>query len=62
MLSGWDGQILKLDWNAKILAATGKPGRGLNQYGEAESMAISARGEIFVADKINDYVQKLIPK
>jgi len=26
MLSGWDGQILKLDWYAKILAATGKPG------------------------------------
>ena len=62
MLSGWDGQILKMDWEGQILAATGKPGRGLNQYGEAESMAINSKGEIFVADKVNDYVQKLIPK
>jgi sugar lactone lactonase YvrE len=62
MLSGWDGQILKMDWEGKILAATGKPGRGLNQYGEAESMVINSKGEIFVADKVNDYVQKLIPK
>ena len=62
MLSGWDGQVLKIDWKGNILAATGKPGRGLNQYGEAEGMAISPKGEIYVADKINDYVQKLIPK
>ena len=62
MLSGWDGQILKLDWDANILGATGKPGRGLNQYGEAESMAINSKGEIYVADKINDYVQKLTPR
>jgi sugar lactone lactonase YvrE len=62
MLSGWDGQVIKMDWNAKPLAVTGKPGRGLNQYGEAESLAINAKGEMFVADKINDYVQKLIPQ
>ena len=62
MLTGWDGQILKIDWNGKILAATGKPGRGLNQYGEAESLAINDKGEMFVADKVNDYVQKLVRK
>jgi hypothetical protein len=50
-----------MDWNARPLAVTGRPGRGLNQYGEAESLAINARGEMFVADKINDYVQKLVP-
>jgi len=25
-------------------------------------MVINSKGEIFVADKVNDYVQKLIPK
>jgi hypothetical protein len=62
MTSGWDGQILKMDWNAKILAATGSPGVGLNKYGEAELIAISSRDEIFVADKVNDVVQKLVRK
>ena len=60
MTSGWDGQILKLNWNGGILAATGKPGVGLNKYGEAEEIAISAKDEIFVADKVNDVIQKLI--
>lgn len=62
MTSGWDGQILKLDWNANILAATGSPGVGLNKYGESMGLAISSRDEIFVGDKINDVVQKLIRK
>ena len=48
--------------NGKILGATGKPGTGLNRYGEAEEIAINSRDEIFVADKVNDVVQKLVRK
>jgi hypothetical protein len=50
MVNGFTGQLLKLDLNGKVLAVTGKPGKGLGEFGEAHFVAVSPRGEIYVAD------------
>jgi DNA-binding beta-propeller fold protein YncE len=59
---GHAGQVLKLDLDGKILGAVGKQGRGVGQFGEAHSIAVSARNEIFVADTLNWRVQKFVKK
>src|SRR5207247_14446 len=53
LTSGFAGQILKLDWSGKAIAATGQPGKGLGEFGEAHYMAMAANGDIYVADTIN---------
>jgi DNA-binding beta-propeller fold protein YncE len=50
MVNGFAGQILQLDLDGKVLAATGKPGNGLGEFGEAHFIAVSPKGELFVAD------------
>jgi hypothetical protein len=60
MTTGFDGQIVKLDKNGRVLGVTGRPGDGPNEYGEAHDLAVSARGEIFVADVVNRRLQKLV--
>jgi DNA-binding beta-propeller fold protein YncE len=62
MVSGQDGQVMKLDWNGKVLGATGKIGKGNNEYGEAHMMTMSLKNEIYVADTVNNRVQKLVKK
>ena len=56
------GQILQLNLDGKVLAATGKPGKGLGEFGEAHHIAVSPRGEIFVADSVNAVLLKFVKK
>jgi len=46
MVNGFAGQLLRLDLNGNVLAATGKPGKGLGEFGEAHFVAVSPKGEI----------------
>src|SRR5215468_6946290 len=62
MVNGFAGQLLRLDLDGKVLAATGKPGKGLGEFGEAHMIAVSPKGEIYVADSVNASVQKFVKK
>ena len=62
MVNGFAGQVLRLDLNGAVLAATGKPGKGVGEFGEAHFIAVSPKGEIYVADSVNSAVQKFVKK
>jgi DNA-binding beta-propeller fold protein YncE len=62
MVNGFAGQVLRLDLNGTVLAATGKPGNGLGEFGEAHFIAVSPKGELYVADSVNSAVQKFVKK
>jgi DNA-binding beta-propeller fold protein YncE len=61
MVNGFAGQILQLDLEGKVLAVTGKPGTGLGEFGEAHFIAVSPKGELFVAD-VTSGVHKFVRK
>ena len=44
MVNGFAGQLLKMDLNGNVLAAVGKPGKGLGEFGEAHFIAVSPKG------------------
>jgi DNA-binding beta-propeller fold protein YncE len=62
MVNGFAGQLLRLDLNGKVLAAVGKPGKGVGEFGEAHYVAVSPKGEVYVADTVNSAVQKFVKK
>jgi streptogramin lyase len=62
MVNGFAGQILRMDLDGKVLAAVGKPGNGVGEFGEAHFVAVSPKGEIYVADSVNRAVQKFVKK
>jgi sugar lactone lactonase YvrE len=62
MVNGFAGQVLRLDLDGKVLAAIGKPGNGVGEFGEAHFIAVSPKGEIYVADSVNRAVQKFVKK
>ncbi|HVH27526.1 MAG TPA: peptidyl-alpha-hydroxyglycine alpha-amidating lyase family protein [Vicinamibacterales bacterium] len=62
MVNGFAGQLLRLDLQGEVLAATGKEGKGLGEFGEAHFVAVSPKGDIFVADSVNATVQKFVQK
>jgi len=62
MVNGFAGQVLKLNLNGDVLAATGKPGKGLGEFGEAHFIAVSPKGDLYVADSVNSAVQKFVRK
>jgi sugar lactone lactonase YvrE len=62
MVNGFTGQLLRLDLNGKVLAAVGKPGTGLGEFGEAHSVTVGPKGEIWVADTISSTDQKFVKK
>jgi DNA-binding beta-propeller fold protein YncE len=62
MVNGFAGQVLRLDLNGAVLAATGKPGKGVGEFGEAHFIAVSPKGELWVADSVNSAVQKFVRK
>jgi DNA-binding beta-propeller fold protein YncE len=62
MVNGFAGQLLKLDLDGRVLAAVGKPGTGVGEFGEAHFIAVSPKGDIYVADAINGGVQKFVRK
>jgi DNA-binding beta-propeller fold protein YncE len=59
---GHTGQVMKLDSAGKVLGVTGRQGKGLGEYGEAHNIAVSRKGDIYIADTLNWRVQKLVPK
>jgi sugar lactone lactonase YvrE len=62
MVNGFAGQLLRLDLNGKVLAVTGKPGTGLGEFGEAHFLAISPKGDLYVADSVNGALVKFVRK
>lgn len=62
LVSGFAGQILKLDANGKAIAATGQPGKGLGEFGEAHYMTMGPQGEIYVADTVSARLHKFVKK
>jgi sugar lactone lactonase YvrE len=62
LVSGFAGQILKLDSNGKTLAATGQPGKGLGEFGEAHYLTISPDREIYVADTVGTRLHKFVKR
>jgi sugar lactone lactonase YvrE len=62
MVSGFAGQILKLDPNGKALGADGGPGKDFGQFGEAHFLTMGPKGEIYVADEVNAVLHKWVKK
>ena len=64
MVNGFAGQLLRLDLDGKVLAVVGKPGAAgtWGEFGEAHFVAVSPKGEIYVADSVNRAVQKFVKK
>jgi sugar lactone lactonase YvrE len=61
LVTGFDGQVVKLDRRGSIAGVQGRPGEGAGEYGEAHDIAVNGRGEIFVADVVNRRLQRLDP-
>jgi len=62
MVNGFAGQVVQMDQTGKVLGVTGKPGQGLGEFGEAHFVAVSPKGEIFVADSVNGALVKFVRK
>jgi sugar lactone lactonase YvrE len=62
MVNGFTGQLLRLDAAGKVLAAMGKPGTGPGEFGEAHFVAVSPRGEVYIADSVNGQLMKFVRK
>ena len=62
MVSGFSGEILKLDEDGKAIGATGQPGPGLGEFGEAHYMTIASNGDIYVADTVKPGLHKYAKK
>jgi hypothetical protein len=60
MVNGFAGQLVELDLDGKVVAALGKPGTEPSEFGEAHMLAVSPRGEIFVADSVNAALFKFV--
>lgn len=59
---GHTGEIMKLDLAGNVVGVMEGAGQGkaLGKYGEAHTIAVSPRDEIFVADTLNWRVQKYV--
>jgi len=62
MVSGFAGEILKLDENGKAIGANGQPGKGLGEFGEAHYMTMAPNGDIYVADTVRPELHKYVMK
>ena len=62
MVSGFAGEILRLDDQGKAIAATGVPGKGLGEFGEAHYMTIAPNGDIYVADTVKPELHKFVSR
>ncbi len=60
MVSGFSGEILRFDENGKAIGATGQPGPGLGEFGEAHYMTIAPNGDIYVADTVKPELHKFV--
>jgi sugar lactone lactonase YvrE len=62
LVSGFAGQILRLDADGKAIGMTGQPGKGLGEFGEAHYMTMGPQGEIWVADTVKPALHKFVRK
>ena len=62
MVSGFAGEILKLDRNGKAIGANGQPGKGLGEFGEAHYMTVTPGGDIWVADTVRPELHKYVAR
>ena len=62
LASGFAGEILRLDKNGKAVGATGQPGKGLGEFGEAHYMTLTPDGDIYVADTVKPALHKFVRK
>ncbi len=62
MVNGFAGQLVQLDLNGKVLAATGRPGKALGEFGEAHYLTIYRDGAIYVADTVKPALHKFVKK
>jgi sugar lactone lactonase YvrE len=60
MVNGFTGQLLRLDASGKVLAAMGRPGTAPGEFGEAHFVAVSPRGDVYVADSVNGQLMKFV--
>ena len=60
MVNGFAGQLVELALDGAVRAALGKPGTAPGEFGEAHMLAVSPRGEIFVADSVNATLFKFV--
>lgn len=51
-----------MNLNGEILGALGEPGKDGSQFGWTHNVAISPKGEIYVAEILNWRVQKFVRK
>lgn len=58
MVSGFAGQVLRLAPDGSVLAAAGRPGKRVGEFGEAHYLAIGPSGDIYVADPIHGDIEK----
>lgn len=61
MVNGFTGQIVKLALDGTVLGAVGRPGTALGEFGEAHYVAVSPKGELYVADTVNRALHKFVP-
>jgi sugar lactone lactonase YvrE len=62
MVNGFAGQVVRMDLNGKVLAAMGKPGTALGEFGEAHFLAVSPKDELYVADSVNGALVKFVKR
>ena len=62
MVNGFAGQLLRLDLSGTVLAATGKPGTAPGEFGEAHFIALSPRGDVYIADSVNGMLMKFVKR
>ena len=62
LASGFAGEILRLDEDGQALAATGEPGRGLGEFGEAHYMTMASNGDIWVADTVRPELHRFVKR
>ena len=62
MVNGFAGQVVRMDLNGKVLAAMGKPGTALGEFGEAHFLAVSPKDELYVADSVNGALVNFVKK
>ena len=59
-MSGFAGEILRLDENGRAVGATGQPCRSLGGFGEAHYMTMAPNGDIYVADTVRPALCKYV--
>lgn len=62
MVSGFAGEILRLDQDGKAVGANGQPGKGLGEFGEAHYMTMAPNGDIWVADTVRPELHRYVKK